>query len=127
MNESDAQDAPMWLEQHHIEDLDAAALDAQPFGIIQLDHTGHILKYNLYEEQLAQRRREDVIGKHFFFEVAPCTRVRAFYGRFRDAVSTGQLRATFNFVFALAHGERHVTITMEHSARDQSVWVLVQG
>lgn len=108
-----------------VEDLDPDDIDDHPFGVIQLDVRGRILAYNAYEEKLARLRREDVLGKHFFFEVAPCTRVRAFYGRFLDGVALGTLDVTFGFVFPFAHGERHVEITMWY--RDETVWVLVRG
>jgi len=102
-------------------------LDAQPFGVIRLDASGRVLSYNLYEERLARCDRREVIGKNFFIEVAPCTRVRRFYGRFLDGVSRRSLHATFGFVFAFAHGERTVEITLFFRAQDDTVWVLVRG
>ncbi len=108
-------------------EVDEATLDDQPFGVIRLDRSGRILGYNLYEEQLARLRREDVIGKSFFLEVAPCTQVRAFYGRFMDGVAKRSLKATFSFVFKFSHGERNVEITMFYRQQDDTIWVLVRG
>lgn len=110
-----------------VDDLDEAMLDTYPFGIIQLDNRGRVLRYNAYEESLARMRREDVLGKNFFFQVAPCTRVRAFYGRFLDGVAAKALEARFGFVFAFEHGDREVQVTMAYRASDDTVWVLVQG
>lgn len=110
-----------------VDDLDKTQIDAHPFGVIQLDTSGKILAYNTYEEQLAGLRREDVIGKHFFFEVAPCTKVRAFYGRFLDGVALKALNATFGFVFPLPQGPRQVEITMWYRERDETIWLLVRG
>ncbi|MEO1267715.1 MAG: PAS domain-containing protein [Myxococcota bacterium] len=110
-----------------IEALDAEDLDSYPFGVIQLDSAGRVLAYNLYEEELAQLKRQDVLGKNFFFEVAPCTRVRRFYGRFLDGVEAGALDATFGFVFPFAHGERQVEVSLFFRASDQTVWVVVRG
>lgn len=107
--------------------LDEAALDDRPFGIIKLDRTGKVRAYNLYEERLARRRREDVLGKSFFFEVAPCTRLRQFYGRFQDGVEQRYLRATFGFVFRFPHGDRSVRVSMFYERADDSVWVIVRG
>ena len=109
-----------------VDDLDPDDLDSHPFGVIQLSESGRILAYNAYEERLARRRREEVVGKHFFFEVAPCTRVRAFYGRFLDGVAIGSLDATFGFVFAFPHGPREVEITMWRRDVDATIWVLVR-
>lgn len=110
-----------------IERLDEADLDAFPFGVIQLDTTGRILAYNLYEERLAQRRREDVLDRNFFFQVAPCTRVRAFYGRFCDGVRARALDVHFSFIFRFPHGDRPVDVTMHYRQHDDTIWVIVQG
>jgi photoactive yellow protein len=111
---------------HTVENLDPEAIDACPFGVIRLDPQGRILQYNRYEERLANYKREDVIGKSFFFEVAPCTRVRAFYGRFLDGIARGTLNATFGFVFPFASGARRVEVTL-YSRGGDDVWVLVRG
>jgi photoactive yellow protein len=86
-----------------------------------------VLAYNLYEEGLARRHRREVVGKNFFTDVAPCTRVRRFYGRFLDGVARRSLRATFGFVFAFAHGERAVEVTLFYREETETVWVLVRG
>lgn len=110
-----------------VPDMDEAELDRQPYGIIKLDRRGRILSYNLYEERLARLSRSDVLGRNFFFQVAPCTRVREFYGRFADGVRQRALRAEFGFVFPFAHGERRVGISMYYEAKSDAVWVLVRG
>jgi photoactive yellow protein len=110
-----------------IDTLDEHDLDAFPFGVIQLDRNGRVLAYNQYEEELAQMDREDVLGKNFFFEVAPCTRVREFYGRFTDGVEARALDANFGFVFRFEHGTRHVEITMHYRQSDDTIWVVVRG
>src|SRR5438067_640312 len=61
-------------------------LDGLPFGMIQLDRAGRILKFNAVESRLASLDQKQQIGKHFFTEVAPCTKVQAFYGRFKEGV-----------------------------------------
>jgi photoactive yellow protein len=111
---------------HHVEHLDPAAIDSCPFGVIRLDRQGRILQYNSYEERLANFKRDDVLGKSFFFEVAPCTQVRAFYGRFLDGLARGSLNATFGFVFPFSAGARRVEITLFSKDGDE-VWVLVRG
>lgn len=67
-----------------IEALNPAQLDSLPFGAIQLDHTGTILQYNDYESRLAGIDKAKAIGKNFFTEVAPCTDVKEFRGRFTE-------------------------------------------
>lgn len=47
-------------------------LERLPIGVILLDDTGRVQLYNAAEERIARRRREDVLGRLFFDEVAPC-------------------------------------------------------
>ena len=109
-----------------IETLGAAELDALPFGIIQLDEQGVILRYNTYEADLARLRPEDVIGRHFFREVAPCTDVQEFHGRFLQGVAARQLDVTFRYHFPFRERPRDVLVTLFFSDATHSVFVLVQ-
>ena len=114
-----------------VTDLDEEGLDQQPFGIIRLDREGNILSYNLYEEKQARRKREDVVGRNFFTEVAPCTKVKSFYGRFREGVASRELEATFGFVFCLRHVTRNVDVSLFYKRAPiesaDSIWVFVRG
>ena len=105
--------------------MSAAELDQLPFGMIQLDEHGRILKLNAIESRLAALDARAQIGKQFFTEVAPCTKVQAFYGRFRDGVAHESLDATFAFHFAFRQNPRDVTIRLVYSRRTRSVWVIV--
>jgi photoactive yellow protein len=58
-------------------------LDGLPFGVIALDRAGVVHRYNLYESRFARIDRQQVLGRTFFGEIAPCARVDAFEGRFR--------------------------------------------
>ncbi|WP_437571976.1 PAS domain-containing protein [Sorangium sp. So ce542] len=111
--------------------LDERGLDAQPFGIIRLNREGTVLSYNLYEERQARRKREDVVGKNFFTDIAPCSRVKKFYGRFLVGVEQRELNATFGFVFHFPHKTRHVDVSLFYkaAARQESdtVWVIIRG
>ncbi|CAN91164.1 Photoactive yellow protein (PYP) [Sorangium cellulosum So ce56] len=111
--------------------LDERGLDAQPFGIIRLDREGTVLSYNLYEERQARRNRQDVIGKNFFTDIAPCSRVKAFHGRFLAGVEQRELKATFGFVFHFPHKTRHVDVSLFYKAaarqQDDAVWVFIRG
>jgi photoactive yellow protein len=107
------------------DELASADLDTLPFGMIQLDRQGRILKFNQTEARMARINRDRQLGKSFFDEVAPCTKVREFYGRFQDGLSKRNLYETFGFVFKFDHGWRNVAITMMYSDKTDSVWVLV--
>jgi photoactive yellow protein len=108
-----------------VDSLNSAELDELPFGMIQLDATGKILKFNKTEADLARINQQRQLGRNFFDTVAPCTKVREFYGRFVDGLARKELYETFGFVFKFAHGPRSVAITLFYSQATQSVWVLV--
>ena len=102
-----------------------AELDRLPYGMIQLDAGGRILKFNAVESRLASLQQDQQIGKHFFTEVAPCTKVQAFYGRFKDGVLRESLDASFKFHFAFKQSPRDVTVRLFYSRRTRSVWVMI--
>ena len=106
--------------------LTAEGLDQLPFGAIQLDANGVVLAYNKSEEKLAGRKAEDVIGRNFFRDIAPCTRVKRFYGAFQAGVDRRELNEVFDFTFRFPHGDREVRIRMIYSAApNPGVWIFV--
>ncbi|NOK37808.1 PAS domain-containing protein [Corallococcus exercitus] len=108
-----------------VDNMSEVELDHLPLGMIQLDAQGRILKFNKTEASLARIQAREQIGKNFFYDVAPCTRVRQFFGLFQEGVRAKKLYQTFGFVFRFAHGARHVAITLFYSDKTESVWVLV--
>ncbi len=110
---------------HRVDTLATGDLDSLPFGLIQLDRNGRILKFNQTEAQLARINRDRQIGRSFFDDLAPCTKVREFYGRFQEGLKNRSLYETFGFVFKFDHGWRNVAITLFYSDKTDSVWVLI--
>lgn len=55
-----------------LEHSDMAALDALPFGVIGLDRSSVVSRYNATEARAAGFSPEQVIGRQFFADVAPC-------------------------------------------------------
>jgi photoactive yellow protein len=109
-----------------VDELTSAELDTLPFGAIQLDADGQILQFNEYEANLSNRRAPDTVGRNFFREVAPCTNVREFYGRFREGIAAGALHTSFDYHFAFRTAPRNVHVTLFYSAPTATVWVFVQ-
>jgi photoactive yellow protein len=106
--------------------MSEAALDELPHGAIQLDTEGRILKYNAYESQLANLDKAKVIGRNFFKEVAPCTDVKEFYGRFKDGVEAKSLHAKFRYHFAFKKTPRDMIVSLFYSDVTNTVWVFVK-
>lgn len=102
-------------------------LDTLPMGMIQLDRNGTVLKFNQAESTLAHVDKKDAIGKSFFDEVAPCTKVQQFHGAFVQGVQQRNLNTSFPYQFRFRDGrQKNVNISMFYSASTETVWVLVQ-
>jgi photoactive yellow protein len=90
-------------------------LDALPWGTVVLDADGRVMEYNSAEERIAGVSRHDVIGRHFFTEVAPCTGVAEFGGRYAEIVRLGRSKPEwFEFVFRFSEGQLLVEISMAY-------------
>ena len=115
---------------HHrdvILDADAMTpeeIDALPFGMIQLDERGTVLRYSTPETRISGVTSDECVGRDFFVEIAPCTHVAEFYGRFVEGVRAERLDTTFNFQFAF-RPPRDVQVRMFYSKATRSVWVRV--
>lgn len=109
-----------------IDEMSAEELDQLPFGAIRLDTEGKILSYNLTESKLTGRDPKRVVGRNFFTDVAPCTNVQAFAGRFREGVAKGELHAIFPYRFDFEMAPRDVTVTLFYSRQTGTAWVFVR-
>ncbi len=101
-------------------------IDRLPFGAIQLDGSGVVLSYNAAESRITGRKSEDVIGRHFFNEIAPCCNTPIFRGVFEDGVRTGQLDTIFTYVFTYRMNPTKVKIHMRKAMATPSYWVFVK-
>lgn len=115
------------LDVERIARLSREEVDALPYGLMLFDHAGTVHLYNRYEAQLSRRRAIDVVGRSWFREVAPCTRVAAFEGRFRAFVERADLDETlrFEFRFHFLHGAQDVLVTFAHAPEPERVLVVV--
>jgi photoactive yellow protein len=103
-----------------IQRLHGEELDAAPFGVIVVDRSGTILEYNAYERSMAGLGTRTVIGLNFFTDVAPCTAIRDFQGRFGDFLSSNETSIEpFEFVFPFARGPQRVSVVFVRLANDQ--------
>lgn len=109
-------------------ELSREQLDALPYGVITLDRRGLILRYNYAEAAFARRTGKETIGLGFFTEVAPCTNVQAFKGRF-DSFALGSDSGVdrFDFTFAFRWGSQDVSITLLRKADREEINLIVRG
>jgi photoactive yellow protein len=115
------------LEQ--IPTMSEAELAALPLGVIRLDRAGTILSYNDAEAKPA-RRSARAVGLNFFRDVAPCTAVKEFQGRFNNFITQSANRSEpFSFLFRFGWGgEREVTITMvKRNSPEERIYIVVSA
>ena len=75
-------------------------LDVADFGIIKLASCGRVEFYNRYESELAGLSPDQVKGKNFFTQVAPCTNNYMVSHKFHEAVENDtDLDETIDYVF----------------------------
>ena len=106
--------------------LSPAELDQFQFGVIELSDSGYVRTYNEYESNLAQRKKEDVLGKDFFAEIAPCTNTPVFSGIFFHGVQHDDLHAFVSYVFDFKMSPTHVWIHMYRCPISHRNWILVK-
>lgn len=104
--------------------LGDAAIDALPFGVIELDRQGVVVAYNAYEAAAADRRAREVIGRRFV-DVAPCVRVKRFVDGSADAFSSRSADRVLRFIFP-CHGALAVAaVRLFFDARRDRLWLFV--
>ena len=97
-----------------------------PFGAVMLDRNGTIVRYNKSESVIASRVPEDVMGKNFFSEVAPCAKGKRFHGEFLKFHQTGQINVMFDYKFAYKGANVAVKIHMKSQPDGQHCWLFVK-
>ena len=106
--------------------LEAAApetLDALPFGVIGVDQDGTVEIYNAFEAQAAGLSQERVLGKHFFFDVAPCMNNFMVAERLEEQAP---LDATLNYVLTFRMKPTPVRLRLLSEPGIRRRYVLVQ-
>lgn len=100
-------------------------LDGAPFGVIKVDDEGEVEFFNQYESDLSGMDPDDVVGRNFFTQVAPCTNNRLFRGRFKKGVRRGELDETFTYTYTY---KMRPTLVDVHLYRDEAGnnWITVQ-
>ena len=116
--------------QSHIDNvlsgMSPVEIDQLPFGAIQLDASGIVLSYNTAESRITGRQPADVIGHHFFNEIAPCCNTPVFRGAFDDGVRNGCLDTIFTYIFDYRMNPTKVKIHMRKAMATDTYWVFVK-
>jgi photoactive yellow protein len=106
--------------------MDDKDLDGLAFGAIQLDKDGNIKSYNAAEGALTGRDPDEVIGKNFFEEVAPCTNEKGFRDVFEKGVANDDLNTLLEWTFDHLMTPTKVQVHMKKAAVPGRYWVFVK-
>ncbi len=117
---------PNSVDYNHFITLTDDELDRQPFGVITVNAKGEILFYNEWESRFSGLPRYLVLKRNFFEEIAPCTRVPAFAGRFQEYVRNQRSASlvAFDYVFTFKEFE-YVKIVFAPARNADAVNLLV--
>lgn len=102
--------------------LSDSGLDALDFGVVEMNRSGQVLRYNATESRYSGLPAERVLGRHFFRDVAPCSNNRHVAQRFDEPV----LDETLDYTFALRMKPVPVTLRMLKPAGDGPMYLLVR-
>lgn len=131
---TDASDDASEVDDLHFDDDDLGEklrhasdeqLDNAPFGIIQVDDDGIVKFFNQYESDLSGMDPDEVLGRNFFTQVAPCTNNRLFRGRFKKGMRRGELEETFTYTYTYEMRPTLVDIFMYRDEAGNN-WITVQ-
>lgn len=101
-------------------------IDNLAFGAVQLDTAGKIIQYNAAESDITGRNKDDVIGKDFFTDVAPCTKTPEFYGEFQNIVKGDKDSVLFTYTFDYEMAPTKVNVHLKKALTGDSIWVFVK-
>lgn len=114
------------LNDEHLFAMSRRQIESHPSGVIVLNRDGTILQYNKAEARLARREHLETVGLNFWSDVAPCTAVKDFKGRFDEfARGHGNAVERFDFKFRFKWGSQDVGITMVRKTSEDAVTLLV--
>ena len=83
-----------------------------PFGLLELDTSGAVIRYSPASERNSDVKAQDVLGRHFFTEVVSNDQVKDFQARFQLFMAHGQTVDRFSTVFDSEEGQIKVQILL---------------
>lgn len=101
-------------------------IDNLAFGAVKVDYNGVILTYNSAEGEITGRKSQDVLGKNFFTEVAPCTNSPEFYGKFENGKHDAGFSTMFEYVFDYQMVPTKVRVHMKQGYEEKTIWIFIK-
>jgi photoactive yellow protein len=113
--------APDLLER--LEAADDATLDEPAFGVIAMSADGIVTSYNAAESRFAGLSPAQVVGRHFFSAVAPCTNNFMVAQRFETETA---LDAVIDYVFTLRMQVTNVKLRLLKGPDRRRMYLVVE-
>ena|SRR2546430_1141707 len=88
------------------------SLTKLPFGLLELDTSGAVIRYSPAAERNSAVQADDVLGRQFFTEIVPNEQVRNFQARFQLFMEYGQSIDRFSASFDSDEGQIKVQIML---------------
>ena len=115
-----------------LEQLNSQQMDDLSFGVVRLDDTGTVEFVNEAGLSLPGLKKHDnkttIVGKNFFFDLAPSTNNNLFFGRFKQGLNQGAMDARFPYTFISPGQGPTVLIVHLHSKPNSNAqWLLFRA
>ena len=114
------------IHELKLERLEGVDIDCLPFGVVEVDSRGVVRQYNAAESAISGLDRDQVLGRNFFTEVAPCTAMPRLYGRFLRGVRDGSCDFSLRLVFNFKMAPRRVHMRIVGSEQEARYRILVK-
>ena len=112
---------------NNIDRINPENADKMPFGVTQVDKEGNIKLYNSYNrDEFADFKGQDVTGKNYFTDVAPCANNFMFSGRFKRGIENGNLNSIFDYLFTYKLAPTKVKVHLYSDANTGTHWIFVK-
>jgi photoactive yellow protein len=109
-----------------VESLSNADLDRLPIGVMLLRRDGTVLRYNATESRFSGLLAEEVLGRNFFTEVAPCTSFSELRSGFEGGLAAGTLNAVLYHTFRFPNRDMRVLVQMRAARDPDCGWLFVR-
>jgi len=112
-----------------LEELSSDQLDDLDIGVIRLSDRGAVQFVNEAGLELpglsGRNDKTTILGKNFFYELAPSTNNNLFFGRFKEGLNQGAMDARFPYTFISPGQGPKVLMVHLHSKPDSDAqWLL---
>jgi photoactive yellow protein len=107
----------------HLESASAEEIDTLNFGVVRMKADGTVALYSAFESNLSGLDKNNVLGRNYFEQVAPCTNNYMISQRFLD---TPEMDVVLPYVFSFQMKPTTVRLRLLRSASAKSMYLLVE-